>query len=234
MRSEGPLGPSASSSGIRTAPAREVLRSVAYREETAKDNASGPARSSGRTASIRTSPSPSRRPPTRSATACAVRPPAVTRLAARFELLNYALSQIQRLIGGDDPVIGGAHIEDHRVVAGGADPFDDAIDLGLDGIEKLAFPGGRPLLQLLGALLELLLLGLEVLPLGRTLRRAQHDGLLVEVRGGGIEAGLKLLHFDPVGGELFGKGRLGFDVSWRLLENRLSVDIGDLRGCSLL
>src|ERR671921_2860267 len=127
MRSEGPLGPSASSSGIRTAPAREVLRSVAYRAETAKERAWGPARLSGRIESTRTSPSPSRRPPTRTATACAVRPPAVTRLAARFELLNYALSQIQRLIGGDHPAVGGAHNADHPAVVGGADPFDDAI-----------------------------------------------------------------------------------------------------------
>src|SRR5829696_2166095 len=100
MRAGGPLGPVANSSGIRTAPAREVLRSLAYREETAKDSASGPARFSGRTESIRIAPSPIRRPPTRSATACAVSPAAVTRLAARFELLDDALSQIQRFIRG--------------------------------------------------------------------------------------------------------------------------------------
>src|SRR5215216_2222586 len=138
MRAGGPLRPPASSSGIRTAPAREVLRSVAYREETAKDNASGPARLSGRIESIRTAPSPSRRPPTRSATACAVRPPAVTRLAARFELLDHALGQIQRLISGNDAVVRSAHIEDHGVVAGRPHSFDHAVDLALDGIEKLA------------------------------------------------------------------------------------------------
>src|SRR5919112_2210059 len=233
MRAEGPLGPSASSSGIRTAPAREVLRSVAYRAETAKERAWGPARLSGRIESTRTSPSPSRRPPTRSPTACAVRPPAVTRLAARFELLDDALSQIQRLIRGNDPVVGRAHIEDHGVVAGGPHAFDDAVDLALNGIEEFALPGGSALLQLLSPLLQLLLLGLEVLPLGGALGRAQHDRLLIEIRRRGIEAGLKLLHFDPVGGELFGEGRLGFDVSGRLLEDRLSVDKGNLGACLL-
>src|SRR5919112_5365854 len=119
MRARGPLAPEASSSGMRTAPACEVIRSEAYRLETAKERASGPARLNGRTDWIRTSPSPSRRPPTSSATACAVRPPAVTRLAARFELLDDALGQVQRLIRGNDPVVGRAHIEDHGVVAGG-------------------------------------------------------------------------------------------------------------------
>src|SRR3954468_20357052 len=132
---------------MRTAPAREVLRSVAYREETAKERASGPARLSGRIESIRTAPSPIRRPPTRSATACAVRLPAVTRLAARFELLNDALSQVQRLVRGDDPVVRRAHIEDHGIVSGRAHPFDDAVYLGLDRIEQLPFPGRRLGLQ---------------------------------------------------------------------------------------
>src|SRR5919112_1976109 len=181
MRAGGPLEPPASSSGIRTAPAREVLRSVAYREETAKERASGPARCSGRIESIRTPPSPSRRPPTRSATACAVRPPAVTRLAARFELLDDALSQIQSLVRRDDAVVGGAHVEDHGIVPGSPNSFDDAVDLALNGIEQFPFPRCRLLLELLGALLQLLLLRLKILALGGPLRRAQHDRLLIEV-----------------------------------------------------
>src|SRR5215208_795305 len=234
MRAGGPLGPSASSSGIRTAPARDVLRSEAYRAETAKERASGPARLSGRIESTRTSPSPSRRPPTRSATACAVRPPAVTRLAACFELLDHALGQIQRLIRGNDAVVRSAHIENHGVVAGSPHPFDHAVDLALDGIEKLALATCRPLLQLLGPLLQLLLLRLQVFPLGSPLAWTQHDRLLIEIGSRRIETGLKLLHFDPIGGELLRKGRLGFDVSGRLLEDRLGVDEGDLGVPSLL
>src|SRR5688572_25117850 len=156
------------------------------------ERASGPARSSDRTVWMRTPPSPSRRPPTRSATACAVRLPAVTRLAACFELLDHALSQIQRFVRGDDPVVGRAHIEDHGIVSCRTHAFNDAVDLGLDRIEELPLASGRLLLQLLSALLQLLLLGLEVLALGRPLRRTQHDRLLVEIRCSGIEGGLQL------------------------------------------
>ena len=55
------------------------------------------------------------------------------------------------------------------------------------------------LLELLGPLLELLLLPLEVLPLGRALRGAQHDRLLLEVRGRRVEAGLELLDLAAIG-----------------------------------
>src|SRR4051794_22996427 len=137
----------------------------------ARDSASGPALSSGRTEWIRMAPSPSRRPPTRSATACAVRLPVVTRLAARFELLDYALGQIQRLVGGDDSIVRRADIENHRVVPRGPHALDHTVDLGLNGVEQLSFPGCGFLLQLLGPLLQFLLLGLKVLPLGGTLRR---------------------------------------------------------------
>src|SRR5918995_4888366 len=147
----------------------------------AKVSASGPARSSGRTDSMRPPPSPSGRPPTRSATACAVRPPAVTRLAARFELLDDALGQIQGLIRRDNAIVGGAHVENHGVVPRCPDSLDDAVDLALDGVEQLPLPGCRLLLEFLGALFELLLLRLKILALGGPLRRAQHDGLLIEV-----------------------------------------------------
>src|SRR3954469_4358160 len=139
----GPGGPAARSSGTSTAPACELPRSAAYRLEAAKESASGPARSSGRMRWMRTLPSPSRRPPTRSATACAVRPPAATRLAARFELLDDALGQIQRLIRGDDSIIGRADIEDHGVIPGRAHPLDDAVDFSLYRIEQLPLPGRR-------------------------------------------------------------------------------------------
>src|SRR5215210_5768514 len=112
---------------------------------------------------MRAAPSPSRRPPTRSATACAVRLPVVTRLAARFKLLDDALSQIQRLVGSDDPVVRRAHVENHGVIARRPHALDDTVHLGLDRVEELPFPAGGLGLQLLGPLLQLLLLRLEVL-----------------------------------------------------------------------
>src|SRR5690242_79132 len=229
------LGPDplARSSGTRTAPARELPRSAAYRLEVANERLSGPARSSGRMLRRQTLPSPNRRPPTRSATACAVRLCGVTRLAARFELLNDALSEIQRFICRNDAVVGGAHIEDHGVVPCGADAFDDAVDLALDRIQQLTFTGSRLLLQLLGSLLQLLLLGLQILPLCGALGGAQHDGLLVEVRCSRIQAGLQLLDLDPIVGELLGKGRLRLDVPGCLFEDRLGIHKGNLRGTLL-
>src|SRR5918993_1123863 len=128
----------------------------------------------GPTEKTTTPPSPSRRPPTRSATACEVSPAEITRSAAGLELLNDALGEVQRLVGRDDAAVRRAHVEDHGVVAGGAYALDHAVDLALDGIEQLALPGHRLLLQLLGALLQLLLLPRELLPLGLALGGAQH------------------------------------------------------------
>src|SRR5262245_58954533 len=147
-------------------------------------------------------PSPSRRPPTRSATACAVSPAEVTRSAARLELLNDSLGQIQRLVGRDDTAVGRADVEDEGVVARGAHPFDHAVHLALDRLQQLTLPGRGLLLQLLGPLLQLLLLPGELLPLGLALSRAQHDRLLLEVRCRRIEAGLELLDLRPVGLDL--------------------------------
>src|SRR3954451_3525643 len=127
--------------------------------------ASGPARSRVRTARRTTVPSPSRRPPTRSATACAVRPAEVTGSGARLELLDDLLREIQRLVGGDDSAVRGADVKDHRVVAGRPHPLDDAVHLRLDRVEQFSLSRRRLRLQLLGALLELLLLPLEVLAL---------------------------------------------------------------------
>src|SRR6185503_13929279 len=162
-------------------------------------SAPGPARSMGPTEETTVPPSPSRRPPTRSATACAVSPAEVTRSAAGLELLNDSLGQIQRLVGGDDPAVGRAHVEDERVVTRGANPFDHAVDLALDRFQQLTLPGGGLLLQLLGPLLQFLLLPGEFLPLGLALGRAQHDRLLLEVRRGGIEGRLELLNLRPIG-----------------------------------
>ena len=64
----------ASSSVTRTAAAREPCSSVRYAAETSRERSAGPARSSGATEWITAEPLPSRRPPTRSATACAVSP----------------------------------------------------------------------------------------------------------------------------------------------------------------
>ena len=49
-------------------------------------------------------------------------------------------------------------------------PSMTLLTLRLDRVEQLPLAGGGALLQLLGALLELLLLALEVLPLGGALR----------------------------------------------------------------
>src|SRR5918999_796493 len=130
---------------------------------------SGPARSMGPTAEITPPPSPSRRPPTRSATACAVSPAEVTRSAAGLELLNDALGEVQRLVGRDDAAVGRAHVEDDRVVAGGAYALDHTVDLGLDRLQQLALAGRGLLLQLLDPLLQLLLLPGELLALGLAL-----------------------------------------------------------------
>src|SRR6476619_778094 len=116
----------------------------------ARDSASGPARSSVATARNGTVPSPSRRPPTRSATACAVRWPAVTRSGTGLELLDDPGGQIERFVGRHDPAVGGAHVEDDGVVPRGPQPFDDRVDLGLDRLQQLALTGRGPLLQLLG------------------------------------------------------------------------------------
>ena len=89
-------------------------------------------------------PSPSRRPPTRSATACAVRLPAVTRSAARFELLDHALGQIQRLVRRDDAVVRRAHVEDHGVVARRPDALDHAVDLASGSGRAAPAPGWQP------------------------------------------------------------------------------------------
>src|SRR5687768_16199303 len=152
----------------------------------------GPARSIGATPVRRTPPSPSRRPPTKSATACAVSPSDVTRSAAGFELLNDALGQIQRLVGGHDAAVGSAHVENDGIVPRRADALDDAVDLGLDRLQQLPLAGGGLLLQLLGPLLQLLLLGRQLLALGVALGRAQHHRLLLEIGGRRVEARLKL------------------------------------------
>ena len=101
--------------------------------------------------------------------------------AARFELLNHTLSQIDPFVGSDDSIVRRADIEDYGVVARRPDAFDHAVDLALDRIEQLPLPACRSLLQLLGPLLQLLLLPLQVFPFGGTLRRTQHDRLLVEI-----------------------------------------------------
>src|SRR6478672_1969591 len=216
-RERGPPGASASSAGTSTSPARQWRSWSAYLGEMAREMASGPALSSARMVRNTTVPSPSRRPPTRSATACAVRPAEVTSSAARLELLDDLLREIERLVGRDDAAVGRAHVEDHGVVARGPHALDDTVDLGLDRIEQLALPAGGALLQLLGALLELLLLRLEILPLGGPLRRAQHDALLLEVRGRGVQAGLELLDLSAVGLQLLGERGLGLRVPRRRL-----------------
>src|SRR5215208_369317 len=192
-RARPPSGASASASGTSTTPACDARSAAAYRGETASDTASGPALPSARTARTTTVPSPSRRPPTRSATACAVRPGWVTGSGARLELLDDFLREIQGLVGRDDPVVRRADVEDHGVVARSPHAFDHAVDLALDRVEQLTLPGGRFLLQLLGALLELLLLTLEILPLGRALGGAQEHRLLLEIRRGRVQGGLQLL-----------------------------------------
>src|SRR2546425_184102 len=136
MRVAGPPAVVASASGTSTAPAREVFSCSAYREATARERASGPARSSGRTDRSTTPPSPSRRPPTSSATAWAVNPGEATGSGARLELLNHFLRQIQRLVCGDDPAVRRADVENHRVVAGCADSLDHAVYLRLNRIEQ--------------------------------------------------------------------------------------------------
>src|SRR5688572_28268804 len=80
--------------------------------------------------------------------------------AARFELLNHALSQIDALVSGDDSIVGRADIEDDGIVACRPDAFYDAVDLALDRVEQLALACRRALLQLLGSLLQFLLLPL--------------------------------------------------------------------------
>src|SRR5689334_10303153 len=192
MRARPGPGASARASGTRTVPAAEARSASAYRAEMASESPSAPARSSVATSRTGTVPSPSRRPPTRSATACAVRGPAVTRSGTGLELLDDPRGQIERFVGSDDAAVGGAHVEDHGVVPRGPQSFDHGVDLGLDRLQQLALPGRGLLLQLLGPLLQLVLLAFELLPLGLPLGRAQHHGLLLEVRGRRVHAGLQL------------------------------------------
>src|SRR6476661_4791709 len=209
-RVRGPPATSASSAGMSTRPARQSRSCSAYLGEMASEMASGPALSSARMVRSTTVPSPSRRPPTRSATACAVRPAEVTSSATRLELLDDLVREIQRLVGRDDAAVRRAHVEDHGVVAGGPHALDDAVDLGLDRVEQLPFPLGGPL------------------------GRAQHDALLLEVRRRGVQAGLELLDLPAIGLELLGERGLGLRVPRRRLEDRLGIDVGELPRSRLL
>src|SRR5687768_5112184 len=124
MRAAGPAGDASREGGSSTAAAREASRAAAKWGDSARVSVPGPARSIGATPVRRTPPSPSRLPPTKSATACAVSPSDVTRSAAGFELLNDALGQVQRLVGGHDAAVGSAHVENDGVVPRRADALD--------------------------------------------------------------------------------------------------------------
>src|SRR6188768_1240684 len=159
----------------------------------------GPARSSGATALSRTPPSPSRRPPTRSATACAVRTVAGAMGSVRaLEPLDHLVGEVQPAVGRHDAATRRADVEDHRIAAFGADTLDHGVHAALERLEQLALPGAGLGLQLLRPGLELLPLGLELLALRLTLRGAQHHGLLLEVRRRGVERGLEPLQLGAV------------------------------------
>src|SRR2546427_2225917 len=169
-------------------------------------------------AETRRGPSPSPSP-----TACTGAGP----LGILPQALHDLARQVERRVRRDDVRAGGVGVEDQRVVAFGPEPLHHRVDALLDRREQLALPLSGPVLELIGALLDALLQGLQLLLLRLLGGGRERDRLLVERLDGRVELLLQLLHLVAVALHFLVEGGLRGGVAGRALEDLPRLDEAD-------